>query len=370
MSIYDAGLQKLPAFCSLQEDIRTGRLPAAVTGLGHIHKTLWMHALHTMLHRRTVLLVADEAEATRMQEDLTALGERVLMLPARDLSLRQVESTSREYEQLRLGTLANMAEGRYDCVIASVDAALQYTLSPDTLLQRTLDLQAGTALPVKDLAAAFTAAGYERATQIEGAGQFAIRGGIVDIYPAASTQPIRIELWGDTVDTISYFDRITQRRTDQIDSISIPPAAEIMYDDGAMLATKIAALAASLRGRDVEKQRESLLRDVERLRSGRYPASLDKYIPLIYPQPACFFDYCSDSLLFVSEIGKIRERSRTFHWQLQEDIKGLIAEGELCRGLMEFALPRDMLHRNLQDRRNTSTILRPNINHHFQGDVW
>lgn len=348
MRIFEAGLQKLPAFCAVREDVRAGRLPTAVTGLGHIHKVLWIHALHTALNRRTVLLVADEAEATRMQEDLTALGENVLLLPARELSLRQLESASREYEQQRLGTLANMAEGRYDCVIAGLDAAVQYTLPPETLLSRTLDIVAGAPLPVPDIAAALIAAGYERAAQIEGAGQFAIRGGIVDIYPAAATQPIRVELWGDTVDTIAYFDLLSQRRTETLDAVSIPPAAEIMYDDAAGLAEKLTALCARLRGKNAALQRENLQKDIDRLQSGSLPTSLDKYIPLIYEKPATFFDYCRDSLMFVSEIGRVRERARTFHWQLQEDIKGLIGEGVLCHALTEFAMPSDTLHLRLE----------------------
>jgi transcription-repair coupling factor (superfamily II helicase) len=363
MGIFDVGLQKIPAFAGLATDIQKGKLPAAVNGLGHIHKALWIHGLRTSLHRRAVILVADESEATRLQEDLTALGERVLMLPARELSLRRVESTSREYEQMRLAALATLAQGGYDCVVAGVDAAIQYTLPPDVLLSRTLDIQAGLPLPVKDLAAAFVAAGYERVAQIEGAGQFAVRGGIVDVYPAASSYPVRIELWGDTVDTVSYFDLFTQRRTEQLSGISVPPAAEIMYDDPLELAKKIEQLCSALRSKDADLQKENLQKDMDRLRSGRLPASLDKYIPLIYDTPATLFDYCGDGLLFVSEIGKIRERSRTFHWQLKEDIKGLMAEGELCKGLTDFAMPREALQLCLE--RKGAILLNT-----FAGNSW
>ncbi len=348
MHIFTAGLQKMPAFSAVQKDIAAGRLPLAVTGLGHIHKALWIHALRG--NRRALVLTADEAEATRLQEDLSALGERVLLLPSRELALRRVESTSREYEQMRLATLTTVAEGGYDCVVAATDAALQYTLPPTVLLERTIDITAGAPLPVPDIAAALTAAGYERTAQIEGAGQFAIRGGIVDVYPAAAPSPVRIELWGDTVDTVSYFDRLTQRRTTDLSGISIPPATEIMYDDPLELADKLEQLLKGLKGKGAAEQRAQLYPDVEMLRTGRLPAAMDKYIPLIYPQPACIFDYCEDCLVFASEIGKIRERSRTFHWQLQEDIKGLIQEGALCKGLTDLALPQDALQLLLQQK--------------------
>ena len=339
MSIFERGLSGLPAFRSLSSDIQAGRI-AAVTGLGHIHKIHFIYALCSSLKRRAVMLVADEGEAARACEDFTAFGMHPLLLPARDLSLRRVESTSREYEQMRLGTMAKMAAGDYDCVVASIEAAAQYTLPPKMLLERTLSLRTGLPVPVKNLAAALTAAGYERCEQIEGAGQFAARGGIFDVYPADCPAPVRVELWGDTVDTISYFDLLSQRRTESLSKVSIPPAAEIMYDDAETLASKIEALTAGLKGK-AASAKENLLADVDRLRGGGRPASFDKYIPLIYDYPATLFDYAADSqgaLFFVSELAKVKERMRAAEWQLQEDIKTLLAEGQLCRGLTDYAL--------------------------------
>ncbi len=338
MGVIEKGLAGLPAYSSLLNDIRSGRLPGMLTGLGHIHKAMLIHALRTDLNRRAFVLVSDEAEGSRLCEDLKALGDEALFLPARELSLRRVESTSRDYEQMRLGILARMAAGEGELVIACVDAAAAYTLPPGVLLDRTLRLKTGRPLPVPDLAAALSAAGYERCDQIEGPGQFAVRGGIVDVYAAQCSSPIRIELWGDTVDTLTYFDLLSQRRTDPIESADIPPAAEILCDDTAELAGKIEALAATLRGKTAPLQRENLLADADRLRGGGEPASLDKYIPLIYPAPATALDYADGALLLVSEGVKVRERLRTAQWQLQEDIKTLLEEGQLCRGLSDYML--------------------------------
>ena len=295
-----------------------------------------------------MVVVPDESEATRLCEDLTALGRSPLFLPARDLSLQRVESASREYEQLRLGVLSQMAAGHYDCVVAGIDAAVQFTLPPAVLRSRTLTLTEGQPLPVPDLPAALAAAGYERCDQIEGPGQFAVRGGIVDMYAADFSAPVRLELWGDAVDTLSYFDLITQRRTEPLKSVSISPAAEIMYDDADALAGQIEQLAKSLRGKTAAAAKENLLADVDRLRGGSMPASLDKYIPLIYEQPATLFDYGQGALLFVSEWTKARDRARTAHWQLQEDIRLLLEQGQLCRGLSEYMLDDAALLQKMQ----------------------
>ena len=101
MGVFDRGMASLPQYGALCADIRDGRLPVSLTGLGHIHKVMLVHALCACLGRKAVFIVADEAEANRVCEDLACLGTTALLLPARDLSLRRVESTSREYEQMR-----------------------------------------------------------------------------------------------------------------------------------------------------------------------------------------------------------------------------------------------------------------------------
>ena len=358
MSIWEKGLANLAAYRGVREDLAARRTPIQLVGLAHIHKALFAASLVTSLKKRAVMLAGDEAEANRLTEDLKALGLRVLYLPARELSLRQIEAAGREYEQMRLGVLAAMAEGGYDIVVACADAAMQYTIPPDTLLERTLEIVCGAPLPVEDLPAVLSAAGYERCAQIEGVGQFAVRGGIVDVYPASCPAPIRMELWGDTVDTLGYFDLITQRRTEQLEAIAIPPAAEIMYDDAAALAADIDALAASLRTKNAAEVRENLRRDVERLRGGVRPGSVDKYLPLIYKEKANVFTYMRDALLFVSEPARVKERVRTYLWQLEQDETALLEENLLCRALADYAPDWDDVMREMRRR---PTVLMDNF---------
>jgi len=353
MSLFSRALSSLPAFNALSGDVEAGRLPAAVTGLAHIHKALFIHGL-CAYGQKAVVLVADEAEASRLCEDLRALETRALFLPARDLSLRRVESASREFEQQRLGTLAAMTDGDYDCVVACADAAMQFTLPPEALLSATVDIMAGKRLPVANLAEALTAAGYQRCDQLEssnqsGSGQFAVRGGIYDIYPAGG-QPVRLELWGDTVDTLAPIDLETQRRGEPLDGVSIPPAAEILVDDSNRLADRIEELAGSLRGKMAPIQKENLLADADRLRGGGSPASLDKYIPLLYGPPATLLTYAEGAVFFISELNRVKERIRTSQWQLNEDIKTLLEEGQLCRGLTDYALSWEQLLAGIHGR--------------------
>ncbi len=336
MSVFEKGMAGLPVLSALCNDLKNARFPVMLTGVGHIHKALLAHALCSRLQRKALFLVADEAEGVRLCEDLNALGEVALFLPSRELSLRQVDASSREYEQQRLAVLSRMLKNDYSVVVAPVDAAFSYTVPPQVLQKRTLSLVAGKPLPVENLPAALSAAGYERCDQIEGAGQFAVRGGIVDVYPAQNAAPLRIELWGDTVDTISHFDLLSQRRTESLEKADIPPACEISYDSASELAAKIEELANSISGKRAPAVREALLADVDRLRGGAGVSALDKYLPLIYPEANTVLAFAPEALVFVSETGKVRERMRAAEWQLQENIRALLEENLICKELCHY----------------------------------
>ncbi|MBR3289353.1 MAG: hypothetical protein IKI63_01090 [Clostridia bacterium] len=348
MHVFSKMLGASPVFAALADAVRSAQLPADVTGAGYIHKVLLTRGLCDTCGRRALVLCADEAEAVRMGEDLSALGLRALFFPARELTLYDVTGGSREFEQQRLGVLARVLRGDYDCVVACADAAAQFTLPPEVLRAHTVTLTAGAPLPVADLADTLTRAGYERFPQIEGPGQFAVRGGIIDLYPAACPAPIRLELWGDTVDTLSYFDLLSQRRTDPIDTIEIPPVSERIVDDADSLASAIADLADGLRGK-AAAARENLLAEADRIAGGGALSS-DKFLPLLYPRLCTLLDYAPDALVLLSEPTGIRERLRTAQWQVEQDITALLEEGKTCRALNQYLPPWEDVTAALQAR--------------------
>lgn len=338
MSLFETALLPLSAVKETKAAFARRETPVMITGAGHIHKVLLANVLRAERAGGALFVVGDEAEATRVCEDLSALGTEALFLPARELSLRETTSASREYEQMRLAVLTKMAKKQAPVVVACADAVAGYTLPPETLLARTLHLTAGKPLPVADLGAALALAGYERCDQIEGAGQYAVRGGIIDVYAAQNAAPLRIELWGDTVDTIAYFDVLSQRRTESLTETDIPPADEIRYESGTILAEKITALAGTLSGKRAAAVKESLLADADRLRGGARPSSVDKYLPLIYETPATVFDYLDGGTVFISEAARVKERLVAVDFQIKEDIKALLEEGKLCKELCRYML--------------------------------
>lgn len=339
MSCFSGMLASNAGFASLLRASEKNMLPAGVTGLSYLNKVHLIHSLCEESRARAIIITGDEGEAVKIKEDLNTLfaSEDTLLYPARDFSLSSTAGQSREYEHLRLGVLGRMLEGDYKAVVCSIEAAMQFTIPPDVLLSRSFVIEQGMDISIEKAREILVNAGYSPCEMVEGSGQFAVRGGILDFYPPDAPNPIRAEFWGDSIDTMGYFEIVSQRRTENVDKIKITPSVEVLTGDGLKLSEKIEKLAASLRGKAV-KARQALNRDAEMLRSGLKPASTDKYIPLIYENPSTVLNYADDALLFVSDTAKVKERGNAAQTLLLEDIKDFLESGELCRGLDRFAL--------------------------------
>ena len=339
MEVVRNALSHWPDYIRLEEAVKNQAVPAAVTGVSEIHKSCLLAALRKSTGRRLLLVAGDEGEAQRFQEDLFSLGLRPVFYPLRDFCFRDTTGVSHEYERLRLEALSQLQSGRCDCVIACIDAALQYTIPPKELEKRLFPVEAGAALEMDALVKALVQCGYTREDQIEGPGQFSRRGGIVDFYSPGASAPVRVEFWGDEIDSLSYFDLDSQRRTEPVDAVMLAPCVEVIPENPIILAQKIEKLASSLRGKTAPKAKEILRGEGEKLKNGLHIGSLDKFLPLVYGETATLFDYFprETSLLVFSEGNKLKERMRTSLWQWGEDLKSFLAEGVLCKGLDHYS---------------------------------
>ena len=324
MKLINEILKKDPDYASLLNEVERGRLPIVCTGLSLIHKAIIAASLRGHMKKRVVLITHDEATAAELCGDINALGLKCLNFPARDLCIGDLSGYSKEYEHKRIDTLSAVADGAFDLLTISLDAAVQYTVKPEVLKGSRFTLKAGDSADTSELAEKLINAGYTRSQLCEGSGQFSMRGGIFDLFPVNSEKPCRIEFWGDEIDSISYFDPETQRREENADEIEISPAAEVMFDPlklAAKLKTEIPNPALTL------KQRDILAKDAELLENGvKIPP--DRYIPLLDTMGAVF-EYFGDSLLMLSESGNMAERFKSMEIQLSADTENYLEEGYL-----------------------------------------
>lgn len=332
------GLLALPDFAELTGALAAKKSPVCVVGLSGIHRAHLIAALSGADDAPpAIVLTADEASATRLAGDINALlGEAVaLFLPARQLTLRPFSSASLEYEHQRLSTLSALAQGLCRIVTASVESASLVTLPPAVLLESTRTLTPGQRLDIRELELLLAKAGYTRVEQVEGVCQFAVRGGIVDIFSPAYPDPVRIEFWGEDIDSISAFKIESQRRELALEEFLITPACEALPIDTGYLCRELTEIAATLRGKRAAAQKESLAADIEALQNGLTLSNLDKYLPLLYEQRATLLDYFVAPRIFLLEPISCRTALKNATWQLHEDITVLLEEGVLCPPLVD-----------------------------------
>ncbi len=314
----------------------TGKKPAvtALFGMPPTARAQMLAALCEETGRPALVLCAGEAEATRFAEDIALFGQRAGVYPARDYVLRAVEGQNREYEYRRLAVLGDLVGARVQVACASVEAMLQYTAPKAEFCGNTLTLRQGASIPMHELIERLYGAGYLRRFQVEGPGQFSVRGGIVDLYAPDMEKPHRLEFWGDEVDSIHAFDLVSQRREGAVKKIHISPAREVLFGDTESAAQLLRAALSGAKPACAKALRRAMESDLKDLDAGTMPAAMDKYLALRYKTPGTLLEYLDDPILFWNEPSAVREAARGV--EFREMIRGLLEEGVLAPGLDRF----------------------------------
>lgn len=339
-----SALNDIPEYRSLLAAIDNGACPAAFSGLSAVHRAHFAAGIRQELGRPVVVVCADEGEAERMARDLAALsGEAVRTLSAREFTFHNAAVVSRQYEHRRLSTLRALAAGECPLLVCTVESILQRTIPKTLLTQAAQVLRMGERHDLGELAGTLAAAGYTRCEQVEGVGQFALRGGILDFFSPAHPKPVRVEFFGDEIDAMGLFDPDTQRRIENLGAAEILPAAEVLPQFtpggyGGLLDGLDRLISQAKRRKGSETLVQTLEEDRERLAASTAFPAMDRYIALIYPVMATAADYFpEDAVVVLSESPRVAERGKSYLWQLGEDAKALMERGELAGELADFA---------------------------------
>ena len=232
---FDGSPEELAEYVECRRRLREERVPVAVAGCSDSQRVHLACEL-AMGKELLLLLTYNEVRAKELYEDAACFSRGpVYLYPSKDLLFFQADVRGMLLTARRMEVLRRILESGCGTIVASVDGCMDRITSPGKLTRSILELVQGDEADIAGLAARLTAMGYERCAQVESVGQFSVRGGILDVYALAEENPVRIEFWGDEIDSIRSFDVETQRSLENLEFARIYPASECFEDDGFLL---------------------------------------------------------------------------------------------------------------------------------------
>ncbi|MBR4701533.1 MAG: transcription-repair coupling factor [Oscillospiraceae bacterium] len=334
-------LRNLPEYETIRSTLRKNR-HVGVSGAAQINRSHLIAGLARDLGAPLLVICQDDLAARRTQEELTAfLGKEYPILPGRDLTFYDTSAASRQWEQRRLRTLWAFANRETELLLTTWEALSLRTLPKSALRAAAVELERGEEYDLEALCAGLLRAGYTRCQMVEGVGQFALRGGILDVYSPAMDAPVRAEFFGDELDAMGAFDPLTQRRTDNLERAVLLPVAETLpalHPEGMEgLREDISRLLARQKRRKVKNEGliKTLETDLEKIENQSFFGAYDRYMSLIYPEFTTAADYVpADGVLVFCDHGNLRRaaaaRVEDMGLQLDSLLQGGILAGELC----------------------------------------
>lgn len=266
------------------------RAPASPTALA------WYLAQAARAHDAPLLVIArDNHGANQLEADLqTLLGGDpavpVVAFPDWETLPYDRFSPHPDIISQRLAALHRLPALKRGLVIVPVQTLLQQLAPRSYVIGGSFDLKVGQRLDLDAERRRLESAGYRNVPQVMDPGDFAVRGGLLDVFPMGADEPLRIELLDEDIDSIRAFDPESQRSLDKVDAVHMLPGREVPMDEAS-----IARVLATLRERfDVDTRRSSLYQD---LKSGLAPAGVEYYLPLFFERTATLFDYLPDGSL-------------------------------------------------------------------------
>ena len=323
-------LLKINEYNELLESVKNYYKPVSLVGPSDSQKAHICHAILRHTSGRGIFIAYNEMQARKLYEDFSFfLGDDVLFFPSKEIMLYDVEAKSYDSVYQRIRVLDRAMKGEFTVIVTSAEAVSHKLIPPGFFRECSLELTLGSRVDMREISRKLVMMAYEKADVVERAGQFAIRGGILDIFSIDSENAVRIELFDDEVDSVRHFDVNTQRSFDKLQKVRIISAREILYSDD-----RLDAIINEINNDLAKHSKKSpelsgkIKEDIERIKDDRYFPGIDRYIPYIVENPCSLTDYSpEDTLVFVDE--PVRQKQRV------ENI--LLEHYEICRGLMEKA---------------------------------
>lgn len=336
-------LKNLEQYNKLLEDIKDNVSPISTYGIIDENLGHFCYALKEHTKKQILLITYDEIRSRNLYEDIKNLGYgNAVIFPKREVFYYDVDAFSSERAIQRLDVLSRLNNEEDILVVSTLSSLLDKVPLPEIIERYTQIFEVGNELDLEKVISTLIEAGYERVDMVEGIGQFSIRGGIIDFFTPDSSNPYRVELFDNEVDSIRTFDLITQRSIDKVDKVSIPPVKEILIIDD-YKKDIIKNLEKELKRHSSKKSKTNNENDkfhkyVELLSENMYMSNRDMIIPYI-PEDylTSIISYFKDDvIILIDEPKRVEEGYKGFKDDFNMRYTDLLEIGEVLPGHVDL----------------------------------
>ena len=285
-------------------EVKKGTTPIMLSGLTDSGKVHMAYSTRFYSEKPICIITYNELQAKKVVKDLEFFGEKVKFFPKRDTVSFDYIAESKDLLYKRISVLNNIVKGKAQVIVTTIEAVMQKMITKEALYKNVINLKVGDNLDLETLKEKLVLLGYERYDLIEGKGQFSVRGGIIDIA-TSKNKGVRIELWGDEIDSIRKFSIASQRTIEMLEDATIYPAYEFLLE------TDIDKICERISDKTyVKKVREKVEEDIELIKAGDFLTKIDKYFDSFYEKSNTLLDYIGDDyIVFIDEIEKVKARA-------------------------------------------------------------
>ncbi len=366
MKTFVAPLYEYKEFKDIEEAMALRQYPLAISGCIESQKSHMIYAL-SKEHPFRLIITYNDLKAKEIYEDLKLYDKNVYIYPAKDIIFYSADIRGNAIVSQRMKILKAIIEREPLTVVATIDGGMDKLLPLEFLAERVISIHEEEILDLEKLSQKLVHLGFERQGQVENPGEFAVRGGIIDIFPLTEEVPYRIELWGDEIDSIRTFDVGTQRSIERVNCAVIYPAAEIVLEEEIIrsgidkINVQVLEYANSLR-KDMKTEEAARIERLtaefkENLECFQGLVNIDSYINFFYQKTYSFFDYFNNdnSIVFLDEPSRLVEKGEAVFTEFSESMVGRIEKGYILPSQMDVIYDYKELLGNL-NRRQTILV--------------
>ncbi len=342
MEALKAPLRKCKQFSEIIDYVAEENTPVHVSGLGDVERCYFMDGIGDNSKYRLIVTYSDQ-RARDLYEKYRFFDKEVYVYPAKDLLFYSADIHGNTIAKQRLEVIETLATKKSGTVILTIDALLDRLPKKEEFIRNVIEIKDQDTIDIYKLTETLVEFGYEKNDWVNGAGQFAVRGGIIDIYPLTGECPYRIELWGEDVDSIRSFDVESQRSIEKIEELIIYPATEIVLSKDRIekglkkICKEHKEFAASLKKTFKTEEYARINKAIDALKEEliefNAAIGIDSYINYFYDEVVSFLDYFDEStFIYIDEPAKVLERAEGSWVEFSESMKGRLEGGYILPG--------------------------------------